>query len=84
MEKFMFNAIAVIAFVGRSVANTSEIKILDAIAVIRDCMQEARAAEDATFAATGNYNASVAAGLNALAGCLEATGPTVKKSVSIN
>lgn len=81
MKKFMFSAIAMIAFVGSSMANTTEVKSAE-VAVTRDCMQEARAAEDATFAATGNYGASVAAGLNALAGCLETTTP--KKSVSIN
>ena len=64
-----------IAFVGSSMANTVEVKSLDEIAITRDCMQEARAAEDETFAATGNYNASIAAGLGALAECLEATAP---------
>jgi len=84
MKKFMFSAIAMIAFVGSSMANTSEVKSLDATAVTRDCMREARAVEDAAFAATGDYGASVDAGLGALADCLEATGPKVKKSVSIN
>ncbi len=82
MKKFMFTAVAMIAFVGSSRANTEEVKSLDAIAVTRDCMQEARDAENETFAATGNYNTSIAAGLGALTDCLEATGP--KKSVSIN
>jgi hypothetical protein len=84
MKKFMFSAIAMIAFVGSSMASTVEVKGLEAMKVTRDCMQEAIAAEDATFAATGNYNASIAAGLNALAGCLEATTPQVKKSLSKN
>ncbi len=83
MKKVIFSAIAMIAFVGSSMANTAEVKSAE-VAVTRDCMQEAKNAENATFAATGNYNASIAAGLGALADCLEATGPKVKKSLSIN
>jgi len=84
IKKVIFSAIAMIAFVGSSMGNTTEVKSVEAVAVTRDCMQEARAAEDAAFAATGDYGTSVDAGLGALADCLEATGPKVKKSVSIN
>ena len=81
----MFTAIAMIAFVGSSMANTVEVKSLEVFAVTRDCMQEAKDAESATFKATGNYGASLDAGLSVLAECLEATGPKVKKvSTSIN
>jgi hypothetical protein len=83
MKKVIFSAIAMIAFVGSSMASMTEVESAE-VAVTRDCMQEARASEDATFTATGNYGASVAAGLGALADCLEATTPKVRKSVSIN
>jgi hypothetical protein len=73
MKKFMFSAIAMIAFVGSSMANTVEIKNLELTLPARDCMKEAKDAEDAAFAATGNYGESLDAGLGALANCLEST-----------
>ena len=73
-----------IAFVGSSMANTVEVKSLESIELIRDCMSEARAAQDAAFAATGNYNVAVGAGLDALAACIEDTLGSTKPKKSVN
>jgi hypothetical protein len=78
----MFSAVAMIAFVGSSMASTSEIKNLESAMPPRDCHKEGTDARDAVFAATGNLHAANDAGLDVMASCLEATGP--KKSVSIN
>ena len=64
-----------IAFVGSSMANTSEIKDIESSVPPRDCHKEGRDARDATFAETGNWNTANDIGLDVMANCLESSGP---------
>jgi hypothetical protein len=75
MKKFMFSAIAMIAFVGSGMANTVEIQNLESSLPPRDCYKEGTDARDAAYAATGNMNTANDIGLGAMADCLEATTP---------
>jgi hypothetical protein len=73
MKKFMFSAVAMIAFVGSSMASTIEIQNLDLTLPARDCYKEGTDARDAAYAATGNMNTANDVGLGTLANCLEST-----------
>jgi hypothetical protein len=73
MKKFMFSAIAMIAFAGSGMASTIEIQNLDLTLPARDCHKEGTDARDAAFAQTGNMNTANDIGLGVLADCIEST-----------
>ena len=75
MKKFIFSAIAVVAFVGSSMASTVVVQNLESSLAPRDCYKEGTDARDAAYAATENMNTANDIGLGAMADCLEANTP---------